>query len=326
MTMSLRPLISFLRSPRLLGLFVFCLCPSLQAVEDENAVRLYQRGMKLIAESDVEEALERFNTIATKYRRSETCAQALWEIYRIQEHLGDVQGAFEALNRLVTEQPGHFEKAYAAQFQLVKRLLGAGKNARRTLEVQRPSQTTPPETLAAMLRVVIKNGPQTEAGIQAHFYLALAQERAGEKKEAIATHEDFAETFPQHELADDASYQVAYIAYKDWKTMRGDSPHQREAAAISLTWFITRFPESDKAAQARSCLAEVRAAEQRELMSLARYYESRGNTKAAATYYQQLALKFPELLQTEGVLKVKIASSIPGDPTEAVGPDRALIK
>ena len=37
------------------------------AVEDENAVRLYQRGMKLIAEGEPEEALERFNTIAIQW-------------------------------------------------------------------------------------------------------------------------------------------------------------------------------------------------------------------------------------------------------------------
>jgi outer membrane protein assembly factor BamD (BamD/ComL family) len=315
------------RSPRFLGLFFFYLCAPLMAVEDETAVRLYQRGLKLIAESDLEEALERFNSVATKYRRSETCAQSLWEIYRIQEYLGDDQGAFEALNRLVTEQPGHFGKAYAAQFQLVKRLLGAGKNSRRTLEAQRPSQSLSPEVLVVMLQTVIKNGPQTEEGIQAHYYLGLAQERVGDKKEAIATHEDFAENYPKHELADDASYQVAYISYKDWKSMRSDSPHQREATAISLTWFITRYPQSDKAAQARSCLVEVRLAEQRELVSLAKYYENRGNSKAAKTYYQQLAIKFPELLQREGELKDKMVRSMDEATVQSIVPvrDQALM-
>jgi outer membrane protein assembly factor BamD (BamD/ComL family) len=150
--------------------------------------------------------------------------------------------------------------------------------------------------------------------------LALAQEKAGDKKEAISTHEDFAESYPKHELADDAGYQVAYIAYKEWKAMRGDSPHQREAAAVSLAWFIARFPESDKSAQARSCLVEVRTAEQRELMSLANYYEQRGEGKAAAVYYQQLALKFPELLNTEGPLKAKLIRSTSMDSSEKVGP------
>jgi outer membrane protein assembly factor BamD (BamD/ComL family) len=306
-----RSLTAFLGSPGFLGLLCVGLVTLLPAAEDETARRLYERGMKLIASSEHEEALDRFNVIATKYRRSETCALALWEIYRLQEYLGNDEGAFEALNRLVTEQPGHFEKAFTAQFQLTKRLLGGGKEARRSLEVPRPSQTTPPEVIVAMLQQVIRNGPQTEAGIQAHYYLALAQERAGQKREAIATHEDFTESFPRHELADDAGYQVAYIAYKDWKQMRGESPHQRDAAAVSLAWFVARFPESDKAAQARSCLAEVRMAERRELTSLARYYETRGNTKAADTYYQQLALKFPELLQAEGELKERILAALP---------------
>jgi outer membrane protein assembly factor BamD (BamD/ComL family) len=159
----------------------------------------------------------------------------------------------------------------------------------------RPSQKVDPEVLAEMLRVIVKNGPQSEIGIQAHYYLALTLEKAGEKREAIAMHEDFAENFPRHELADDSAYQCAYIAYKDWKTMRGDSPHQREAAAVSLAWFIARFPESDKGAQARACLGEVRLAERRELMSIARYYEGRGNMKAAEVYYQQLATKFPDV-------------------------------
>jgi outer membrane protein assembly factor BamD (BamD/ComL family) len=263
------------------------------AAEDENAVRLYERGMKLIAEGDPEEALERFNTIAKKYRRSETCALALWEIYRIREHLCEDMAAFEALNRLATEQPGHFEKAHKAQLHLAMRLLGRGPDARRTLVREPVKAKLDPEVLTEMLRVTIKNGPQSETGIQSHYYLALALEKAGQKREAIAMHEDFAESYPKHELADDAGYQCAYIAYKDWKQMRGDSPHQREAAAISLAWFIARFPESDKGAQARACLTDVRLAERSELISLARYYEGRGNTKAAEIYYRQLGQKFP---------------------------------
>lgn len=293
------------------------------AVEDENAVRLYERGMKLIAGGEPEEALERFNTIAKKYRRSETCALALWDIYRIQEHLGEDMAAFEALNRLATEQPGHFEKAHEAQLRLAMRLLGRGPDARRTL-VKEPAKTKlDPEVLIEMLRVVIKNGPQSETGIQAHYYLALALEKAGQNREAIAVHEDFAENYPKHEMADDAGYQCAYIAYKDWKTMRGDSPHQREAAAVSLAWFIASFPESDKGAQARACLTDVLLAERRELMSLARYYEGRGNKKAADVYYRQLGEKFPDIVAADASMKEKVirATSVSKNET-MVGPTR----
>jgi len=277
-----------------------------------------------MAEGEAEEALDRFNTIATRYRRSETCALALWEIYRIQEHLDSPEAAFEALNRLATEQPGHFEKAHAAQLILVRRLLGAGKEARRTLEAPRASQVVEPEVIAAMLSAIIKSGPQSEVGIQARYHLALAQEKAGERKEAQGTYEDFAETYPKHELADDAGYQAACIAYKNWQATRGTGPRQRDAAAVALAWFIARFPESDKAAQARSCLAEVRHAEQRELISLARYYESRDNATAASYYYQQLALKFPEMAAAESPLREKIAKAIEPPELKAALPSAEL--
>jgi len=312
------------RSPGFLGLLcVMIMLGMAHGAEDENAVRLYERGMKLIAEGDPEEALERFNTIAKKYRRSETCALALWEIYRIQEHLGEDMAAFEALNRLATEQAGHFAKAHEAQLRLAMRLLGRGPDARRTLVREPVKAKLDPEVLAEMLRVTIKNGPQSETGIQAHYYLALALEKAGQNREAIAMHEDFAESYPKHELADDAGYQCAYIAYKDWKTMRGDSPHQREAAAISLAWFIARFPESDKGAQARACLTDVRLAERSELMSLARYYEGRGNTKAADVYYRQLGEKFPDLVTADETMKEKVLRAASASENEkVVGPTR----
>lgn len=315
---------SLLSSPVRAGLLCFFVLGALLPVQarddDESVRRLYSRAKKLMSEGEAEEALERFLNVVKHYPRTEWSGLSLWEVYRINIHLGDDESAFEALNRLIVEQPGHFEKAHAAQLQLVQRLLGSGKESRRTLEVMRKSQITPPEIVVEMLKTIIKNGPQSEVGIQAHYYLAIAQEKAGEKKVAIATHEDFAETYPKHELADDAGYQVAYIAYKDWKTMRSNSPHQREGAAISLAWFIARFPESDKVAQARSCLSEVRGSEMRELLGLARYYEGRGNEKAAAVYYEQLAERFPEAVVADKSLAEKILKTQPD--AETIGPVR----
>jgi cytochrome c-type biogenesis protein CcmH/NrfG len=68
---------------------------------------------------------------------------------------------------------------------------------------------------------------------------------------------------------------------------------------------------------------EVRTAEQRELMSLASYYEQRGDVKAAQVYYQQMALKFPQLMEQEGELKEKILKALEETTqTERVGPER----
>lgn len=318
----------FLRSPVYAGLLSLALCllvpGHVNALDDEQARHLYAKAQKELSGGDLDEAQERFLVLVNKAPRTEWSAMALWELYRIGVHTDDPASAFEALNRLIIEQPGHFEKAHSAQLELVRRLLEGGES-RRALEVKKKKPKIPAEVLVDMLRVVIKNGPQSEVGIQAHYYLAVAQERAGEKLESKAAHEDFAENYPHHELADDAGYQAAYIAYKEWKNMRSMGPHQREGAAVALAWFIARFPESDKTAQARSCLAEVKASEMREVLGLARYYESKGNLKAASVYYEQLLQRFPEVVERDEALMSKIVAAQEGNSREtsddaAVGP------
>jgi outer membrane protein assembly factor BamD (BamD/ComL family) len=70
------------------------------------------------------------------------------------------------------------------------------------------------------------------------------------------------------------------------------------------------------------------AAERRELESVARFYEARGNAEAAAIYYRQLAAKDPDLLKQEGPLKEKLLQAIQHAPVmkharqEKAGPER----
>ena len=70
------------------------------------------------------------------------------------------------------------------------------------------------------------------------------------------------------------------------------------------------------------------AAERRELESVARFYEARGNAEAAAIYYRQLAARDPDLLKQEGPLKEKLLQAIQHAPVmkdarqEKAGPER----
>ena len=280
------------------------------ALAEDDGRKYYERAQRLIAGGESEEALGRLQTITKRFPQTEWSALALWDIYRIFEHLGDPEAAFAALDALIAAQPGHFAKAHEAQLLMVQRLLGAGKDQRRSLERREPVAKLDPEILAAMLRRIIRNGPESEVGIQANYYLAVALERVGETDASIQAHEDFAEAHPQHELADDAGYQAAYIAYKRWKLMRSTGPKQREHAAVALAWFMARFPQSDKVAQARTCLSDVRQAELRELQTLARYYTGRDNPEAARIYYAQLIDKFPDAIASNARLRAEIEAAV----------------
>lgn len=318
-------------SPALAGL-LYCLlvvpAPAMDVRESETAALLLQRAQKAVAAGDHDGALERCRTLVKKFPQTEWSAQALWEMFHLHEARAEPQAAFEALEQLVSSQPGHFTRAHEQQLSLVQRLLGRVMEQRRTLEPVQKKDSVPHEDIIAMLARIILNGPHSEMGIRAHYLLGVAFEKTGRAEEARAAYEDFVEKHPEHELVDDAGFQAACITFKKWKDMRGSAPKDRERAAVLMTWFLTRFPQSDKCAQARACMAELRVAEERELSSLASYYEARGDQKAAAIYYRELAIKFPGLAMEGSPLREKLSGVMTGEinaksDTDTVGPDAA---
>ncbi len=324
------PAIASACSPARAGLLGLLLLTSLVAAAEveDPAERRLQQARHILDREGPEAAAERLQALADRYPGSEPAAAALWELFRLHEATGRHRAAFDALDDLVTRQPGHFARAHAQQLLLVRRQLAVAE--RRTLPAKR-SDAAPvaAHEVVAMLARIVLNGPHAETGIQARYWLGLALERAGRADEARAQYEEFTELHAGHELADDAGFQAASIAYRKWRSMQGGAPRDRERAAVLLSWFLARYPGSDKAAQARAMQAELNLAEQRELASLAGFYEQRGDDRAAAVYYRQLALKFPGLAMEGSPLRERIAGALEAQAdvrtpaAEVVGPRRA---
>ena len=289
-----------------------------RAGDDSEAQVLVRRARQSFNEGLHEEALRRYRTIAKLHPHTDMAAEAWWQIARLENHLGETQAAFDALQVLVTGYPGHFEKAHGEQLGMARSLMDAGerREMRGGLEPARAKSlnTADQDMLAGMLQTIIRNGPQSEVARRAHFDFALMLERAGKLQEALLMHEEFLDAHGGHELADDAACQAAYIRYKQWKSMKSASPRQRDAARDTLAWFLSRYPNSERAALARNCLAEVRLSERKELEAMASYYESQGKPDAAAVYWRELAVKFPELALAGSPLREKVVEAIENRP------------
>lgn len=272
--------------------------PFSQAAEDaEIAQRLTGKAQQALLQGDHESALSKYRSVVRLYPRSTLAADAWWQISRLENHLGDPGAAFDALQELITGYPGHFSKAHAEQFGLTQKLLDEAARKARLLGLERKRSKSLEEAdrdlVVSMLERVVQNGPQSEIAVQARYTLGTLKEHYGTTAEAIQHHEEFLERYPDHDLADDAACQIAYIRYKEWKNLKSASPKHRDRAKDALTWFLVRYPLSERRSLAHTCLVEVRLSEQRELETLARYYEGQGKTEAAAIYRRELAEKFP---------------------------------
>jgi outer membrane protein assembly factor BamD (BamD/ComL family) len=273
---------------------------------ESRAQRIFEKGRKDLLQGRSEEALERFATVVKAYGRSKVAVEAQWEVVRLNEYFGDFTSAFDALQLLIDHYPGNFEKALRRQFDIALRQLVRYDHMERMPDSPRPKDLPKKDQVSAMLRIVIENGPYAENVAEASYYLGVALEKEGKIPQAAMHHEDFMERFPNHPLADDSAYQVAYILYKSWMRMKGGAPTNRDRAVMAMQWFLARYPESDKAAQARGCLEEIKHAERSELVTLAAYYEKQGNERASAVYYRDLASKFPELAPEGSALRVRV--------------------
>jgi outer membrane protein assembly factor BamD (BamD/ComL family) len=269
--------------------------------QEKRAAELYAKAQRFALRGAPGNAVETLESLVRNYPRSRWSGAAQWEIARLYADNHQDADAFDAAQLLVDHFPDYFEAALDLQFRLAKKVLVRYEDIERHPDALKPKQLVKKTTVSDMLRIIIRNGPHWERVAEAHYLLGVALEKEGKPEEARKQHESFAENHKGHELVDDAAYQIAYIDYKAWKRMRSDAPQAREKAETSLIYFLVRFPESSKAAQANGSLIEIRNAELRELQRLAEFYDKQGKDKAAAIYYLTLVRRFPETMALPGL-------------------------
>lgn len=273
---------------------------------ERRAANLFEKAQKDAISGRPHEALDRYSSLVKAYPRTAYAARAHWEVVRLNEAFGDYVTAFDELQILIDHFAGHFESALRKQFEIALKCLTRYDALGRLPDGRTPKDLPKKEQVSSMLQIVVQNGPYVDFAAEANYYLAVALEKEGKAPQAAMQHEDFLERFPKHALADDSAYQVAYILYKNWLKMKGGAPTHRERAAMAMQWFLARYPESDKAAQARGCLDEVKHGERADLVRLAEYYQARGNERAAAVYYRELASRFPDLAKEGSGLRERV--------------------
>lgn len=287
---------------------------ALLAEQEKRAEALFLKAQRYAAAADVGDAMERYELIIRHFPRSSWAATAQWEISRLYDDNHEYAGAFNAYQVLVEHYPGHFQKALEAQFRLALKVLAMYDQLLRKPDALKPRELPDEEQASSMLRIIIKNGPYAAVAVEAQYYYGIALEKEGKPALAREQHELVVDKFPDHPIADDASYQGAYIEYKEWKRMLGTAPQQRDRAELALRDFLIRYPQSDKAAQARSLLTGVVEGQQKELLELAKFYEAQGKEKAAAVYCQSLAKRFPEMFAEGTALGTKLKAMLATHP------------
>src|SRR5256886_14640458 len=145
---------------------------------------------------------------------------------------------------------------------------------------------------------VIRTAPYGKYTARAQFDIGLAREKQGANDAALQAYAAVVDKFPNNPEAADAQYQIGYI----WFTASRAGTKDIAAtinARTAFQDFVFRYPNSEKAAQARANLDLLEHKSTTRSFDVARYYDKMKAYRAAVIYYNEVIRQQPGSVESE---------------------------
>jgi len=144
-----------------------------------------------------------------------------------------------------------------------------------------------------MFEGIVKRAPFSKIAPLAQFNLGQCLEKQAKYPEAIDAYQIVATKYPNDAIAVDALYQVGYVLLREAREGSYDAASQQKARE-AFEDFISRYPESEKVAQARENLKSLQGGATKGALDIAKFYERTKKYKAAVIYYNEVLKNQPD--------------------------------
>lgn len=261
---------------------------------DVRALEMIQAGDRLALKGDQGEAVEKYRAIVRLYPQSYSAPKAQLQIGDLLAANREHASAFEAYQALIDRFPASnlFTPALEGQFAIAQRIMDAHHHADQ--KGVKPPRTIPDrETLATMLRQILQNGRHARFSPLLQYQVAIALDRVGDSREAIAEFWRFLGTYPEDALADDAAFQIGFVEYRQAREPNRERS-ARERATVAFDYFLTHYPGSEKVPEAAHLLALMKSWDTTALRQTGDLYERTGKPAAALKTYNDALKSAPE--------------------------------
>jgi outer membrane protein assembly factor BamD len=264
-----------------------------------NAAELYQIGQKAERESNPKRAIRAYRTLVRRYSKDALAPGAAFLTGKLQEQVRDYLSAAASFRWVVTAYPTspHFNEAIEGQFRIGEMYL-AGKK----LKLLGIPLATSMDRAVDIFAAVIRTAPYGKYTARAQFDIGLAREKQGANDAAIQAYQAVIDKFPNEPIAADAQYQIGYI----WLTAARGGTKDIAATSNAKTAFqdyLFRYPNSEKAPQARSNLQLLDKKTTTSSFDVARFYDKQRSYRAAVIYYNEVIRQQPGSVEGEKAKK-----------------------
>jgi outer membrane protein assembly factor BamD len=264
-----------------------------------NAAELLEIGQKAEKEGNPKRAIRAYRQLVRKYPRDALAAGAAFRGAVLLEQTRQFLEAASTYRVVVINYPTspHFNEAIEAQFRIGEMYL-AGKK----LKLLGIPLATSMDRAVEIFAAVIRTAPYGKYTARAQFDIGLAREKQGANDAALQAYAAVIDKFPNDPVAADAQYQIGYIWFMASRSGVKDIAATNNART-AFQDFLFRYPNSEKAAQARANLQQLEHKATSTSFDVARYYDKQKSYRAAVIYYNEVIRQQPGSAESEKAKK-----------------------
>ncbi|MDB6005764.1 MAG: hypothetical protein JWR15_2751 [Prosthecobacter sp.] len=255
-----------------------------------------------------------YQAIVKRYPFTKSAAEAAFQNAVIIRHNGKMDDAFEALQAFILayRDSPHFSEAIEKEFEIAEEAKG-GKKQRGMLMISMKMNSS---DVIKFYETIIKNAPFGKYAPLAQFSIAEIQQDLKEKDKAVAAYQKVVENHPNSSQAAEAQFRIGSIS--NIAAQRSEDASNLLAARDALRTYIATHPGGDRKQETELILHQVNTAEANQSLTVAKFYQRVGKTKAAAIYLNE-ALKFgsPEVSAQARTMLSELASADPEGVADA---------
>jgi outer membrane protein assembly factor BamD len=260
-----------------------------------NASELFQIGQKAESRGNKKRAIRAYRTLVRRHPKDALAPSAAFLTAKLLEQVRDYPEAASSYRYVVEKYPSspHFDEAIEGQFRIGEMYL-----AGRKLRLLGVPVATSMDRAVEIFAAVIRTAPYGKYTARAQFDIGLAREKQGLNDAALQAYQAVVDKFPSDPIAAEAQYQIGYIWLSAARTGTKDI-----AAAVNASTafqdFLARYPNSEKAAQARSNLQSLGRKTTVSSFDVAKFYDKQRSYRAAVIYYNEVIRQQPGSPESE---------------------------
>jgi outer membrane protein assembly factor BamD len=284
-----------------------------------NAEELFHIGQVAEQEGNTKRAIKAYKTLVRRHPKDALAAGALYRAGVLTEQANNLPAAADLFRILVEKYPSspHFDEAIEGQFRVGEAYL-AGKK----LKLLGIPFATSMDRAVEVFAAVIRTAPYGKYTARAQFDIGLAREKQNLNDAALQAYQAVVDKFPNDSLAADAQYQIGYIWLMAAKKGTKDLAATKNART-AFQDFLFRYPNSEKAPQARANLQLLENKQTASAFNVAKFYDKQKRYRAAVIYYNEVIREQPGSVESEKAkkridqLRAKLGDTV----MEAVSPE-----